>query len=283
MIKIAKESLVDIYIAFKVYLDYKRAYISVFIVFMSGIVALVFSGILFMKTVVLDNIFQLNEDLRLLIILPVLAFLFSVYFFLIAYTNTIFGLTYDIMTSGELFTEFRRSITYFKKLWPFFMIFMLPIALIILAEQFFGLFLIIQFIATNEDNRLFLLLVKIPAYSLEFLIYVLLIEIFPGITATKQLNQSMSENREILRKNFRRVLLSVGFYFLLFRIPMFVVDIARILLVSSEETLLLCNIAFLIVTLLNAVVGMPILSLVSTRIYNTTIMDQNAELILQGQ
>ncbi|MHA2247158.1 MAG: hypothetical protein ACXADY_19590 [Candidatus Hodarchaeales archaeon] len=271
-----EESKTDIRVAFKVYSEYKREYIKTFTVFLTGIIVLVFTGIFIVRFVILENVFQFDEIIRLLLLLVTLLLLCLIFFLLLSYARTTFGLTYDIMTSGELFTEFRRSITYFKKFWLYFALLTLPYALIIVMDQLFGLFSLLDLINSQEGNRISLVMIKIVVYFFDFILYISLIEIFPSIIVVKNLKQCIAENFSILSQNFRRLFFSIGIYYLVFRGPMFIVDITRILIVTSEETFLLFNMIFLIVTFINALIGLPILSLISTRIYNTTILSTEA-------
>ncbi|MFX0125451.1 MAG: hypothetical protein ACFFAE_17655 [Candidatus Hodarchaeota archaeon] len=91
------------------------------------------------------------------------------------------------------------------------------------------------------------------------------------------MKQCIAENFLILRQNLKRLFFSVGIYYLVFRGSMFIVDITRVLIVTSEEAFLLFNMIFLIFTFINVLIGLPILSLVSTRIYNTTILTTKSE------
>ena len=277
MITMLDESKTDLTVAFKVYLEYKKEYIKTFIVFLTGIIVLVFTGIFIIRFVILDNYFQFDEVIRLLLMLIILLILCLIFFLLLSYARTTFGLTYDIMTSGELFTEFRRSITYFKKYWLYFALLSLPYALILVLEQLFGLFFLLELIQSQENDRTFLFLIKIVVYSFDFMLIITLIEIFPSIIVVKQLKQCLTENFLILSQNFKRLFFSIGTYYLIFRGSMFIVDITRLLIVTSEETFLLFNMIFVIFAFLNALIGIPILSLISTRIYNTTILKTQAE------
>ncbi|MFX0182197.1 MAG: hypothetical protein ACFE95_03860 [Candidatus Hodarchaeota archaeon] len=266
------DSITDIRVAFKVYLEYKKEYIKTFIIFLTGIIVSVFTGIFIVRFVILDNYFQFDEIIRSFLMLIILVILCSIFFLLLSYARTTFGLTHDIMTSGELFTEFRRSISYFKKFWLYFVLLSLPYVLIIVMDQFFTISFLLEIIHSHERNRIGLVFLKIIFYSFDLMLCISLIEIFPSIIVVKNLKQCITENFLILRQNFKRLFFSVGAYYLIFRGSMFLVDIARILIVTSEETFLLFNIIFAIFAFINALIGLPILSLISTRIYNTTIL-----------
>jgi len=277
MITMLEESITDIKIAFKVYLEYKKEYIKTFIIFLTGIIILVFTGIFTIRFVLLENYFQFAEIIRLLLIPIILLILFLIFFLLLSYARTVFGLTYDIMTSGELFTEFRRSISYFKKFWLYFALLSLPYALIIVLEQLFSIFSLLELIQSHGGDRTFFVLIKVVVYFIDFMLNISFIEIFPSIIVVKELKKSFTENFLILSHNFSRQLFSIGIYYLLFRGTIFIVDITRILIVTSEETFLFFNLIFLIFTFINVLIGLPILSLISTRIYNTTILATEAE------
>ncbi|UCE13909.1 MAG: hypothetical protein JSV04_01725 [Candidatus Heimdallarchaeota archaeon] len=271
------ESITDLTVAFKVYLEYKKEYIKTFIVFLTGIIVLVFSGMLILRFVILDNYFQFDELIRSILMLIILLILCSIFFLLLSYARTTFGLTYDIMTSGELFTEFRRSITYFKRFWLYFVLLSLPYVLIIVLDQLFTIFILLELIQSTEDNRIFLVPIKIAVYLFDLMLYITLIEIFPSIIVVKKIRQCIIENMIILRQSLKRLFFSVGIYYLVFRGPMFIVEITRILMVTNETTFLFFNIIFAIFAFIYALIGLPILSLISTRIYNTTILKTKAE------
>ena len=271
------ESKTDIRIAFKTYLEYKKAYIKTFIVFLIGIYSLVFSGLLILRFVILKNTFQIEEILRILLTLIIPVIFCLIFFLLLSYTRTIFGLSNDIMSSGDLFTEFRRSITYFKKYWLYFALLTVPFGLIIFVEQLFSSFLLLEMIRTQEGNRLLIIGLKIIVYSIDLMLYIALIEIFPSLIEVKKLKESIKENFAILGKNFERVFVSVASYYLIFRGSMFIVDITRVILVNSEETFLLFTFIFLFSAMFNVLIGLPMLSLIATRIYNTTILNARTE------
>lgn len=277
MIRMLEESITDIRIAFRVYLEYKKEYIKTFILFLTGIIILVFTGISIIRFVLLENYFQFNEIIRL-ILMPIILLIFCLIFFLLlSYARTVFGLTFDIMTSGELFTEFRRSISYFKKFWLYFALLTLPYALIIVLEQLFSMFSLLELIQSNGGDRTFLVLIKVIVYFVDFMLNITFIEIFPSIIVVKEIKKSFTENFLILNHHFSRLFFSIGTYHLLFRGTMFIVDITRLLIVTSVETFLFFNLIFLIVTFINVLIGIPILSLISTRIYNTTILTTKTE------
>ncbi|MFX1508346.1 MAG: hypothetical protein ACFFDC_19870 [Promethearchaeota archaeon] len=270
------ESITDIKIAFKVYSEYKKTYISTFIIFLTGIIVLVFTGFFIARFVILENYFQFEKIVRLILLLLTPLILLVVFFLLLSYARTTFGLTNDIMTSGELFTEFKRTITYFKKFWLYFAVLTLPYVLIIVGDQMFTIFYLFGLIHSQENNRISIVIIKVLVYCFDLILYIALIEIFPSIIVVRNLKQCIIENFSVVRQNLKRLILSVGGYYLLFRVPMIIVDIARLLIVTSEETFLLFNMIFLIFTFINALVGLPILSLISTRIYNTTILKTKA-------
>ena len=270
------ESITDIRIAFKTYLEYKKAYILTFIMFLMGIFLLVFTGEFIFQFVILDNYFQFGELIQVILTLIILLFFCLILFLLLSYTRTIFGLSNDIITSGDLFTEFRRSITYFKKYWLYFALLTVPFGLIFI-EQLFSSFSLLEMIRLQEGNRMFFVGLKAIVYSFDLMLYVAFIEIFPSLIEVKKLRQSINENFSILRQNFKRVFVSVAFYYLIFRVPMFIVDITRILIVNSEEAFLLFNFIFLISAIFNVLIGLPFLSLIATRIYNTTILKERTE------
>ena len=276
------ESITDIRIAVKTYLEYKRAYILTFIIFLIGIFLLSFTGTSIFRFVISENYFQLEEAIRVLLTLILLLIFLLIFFSLLSYTRTIFGLSNDIITSGDLFTEFRRSISYFKKYWLYFTLLTAPYGLFIFIEQLFSSFSLLEIIRSQEGNQQFFIPLKIIVYSFDLMLFVAFIEIFPSLIEVKKLRYSIDENFLILRQNFRRVFFSVAFYYLTFRGPMFIIDITRFLIVNSEESFFLFNYIFLISAMFNVLIGLPILSLIATRIYNTTILKSRTEPFIES-
>lgn len=146
-------------------------------------------------------------------------------------------------------------------------------------DQLFGLFYLLELIHSQENNRFFIVFVKIFVFVIDLMLYISLIETLPSIIVVKNLKQCINENFAVLNQSFRRLFFSVGIYYLLFRGSMFIVDITRFLIVNSEETFLFFNLIFAFVSFVNALIGLPILSLISTRIYNTTILKSKAEIL----
>jgi len=277
IIPMLNESITDIKIAFKVYLENRKAYILTFLIFFIGIFVLVFTGMFLMLFVILGNFFQLDAIIRMILAPFILLILISTFFMLLSYVRTIFGLSNDIMTSGELFTEFKRSITYFKKFWLYFTLLSLPYVLLIVIEQIFSLFALLNMINTGEGDRTFFVWIKLFVYLLDLTLYVTLIELFPSFIEVKNVKKSIKENFTIVRQNYKRLIYSISFYYLIFRGPMLFIDITRMLLTTNLETFLGFNIIFIFFTGLSGSVGLPILSLISTRIYNTTILQSRTE------
>lgn len=277
IVPMLNESIIDIKIAFKIYLENKKEYILTFFLFLVGIFLLVITGMLLIRFVILDNLLQFEEVIRILVAPIILLILLFVFFLLLSYARTIFGLSNDIMTSGELFTEFRRSIAYFKKFWLYFAILSLPYVLIIATEQMISLFALFNIIKSGEGNRILFVGIKLSIYVLDLTLNITLIELFPSLIVVRNVKQCIRENFTIVRQNYQRMIYSITSYYLIFRGPMFLVDMTRMLLVTSLDSLLLFNLLFLVFTVMNVLVGFPILSLISTRIYNTTILKRKLE------
>ena len=158
----------------------------------------------------------------------------------------------------------------------YFAVLTLPYVLIIVADQMFTLFYLLDLIYSQGNNHVSVVIIKVLVYFFDLVLYITLIEIFPSIIVVRNLKQCFIKNFSVVNQYLKRLILSVGLYYLLFRVPMIIVDIARFLITTSEETFLLFNMIFLIFSFIYALIGLPILSLISTRIYNTTISKTKA-------
>lgn len=179
-----------------------------------------------------------------------------------------FGLAHDIMTSGFMYTEFKKSFTYFWRYWWQYLILNFLISL-------FSPFSLLSFWTPPASISLPLisLLINIIIFSIiHFMLFMLVIATFPSITHQGSLFKSFFESFRILKKDFKRVIKTWGFFYILFYIPSYILIIP---LYFSINTYLG---TFLLIVILGAIIGTvmflyligsPLMALISTRIYNS--------------
>ncbi|MFX1255524.1 MAG: hypothetical protein ACFFCZ_28230 [Promethearchaeota archaeon] len=264
-----KESFNDILISLQVYKENYKAFIAVFIVVIIGLIlSLTITLFLLYGLIWAENAISFEPIIEIILIVLILLFIVMVFLVFIAFKSTLYGLSYDIMSSGDLFTKFTHSFSYFRRYWWQYAIISVIFAIPIFIGQVISFIIIL-----NQGIDPSIGLFKIGLYIVEFFSLVFLVEIYPSITAQGRFLQSISENIRIVKLNFRRILISISIYFLLFRIIIILGDLARLILVTNVEQLLIFNMIFLVIAIADGIIGTPVLSIITTRIYNTTELE----------
>ncbi|WP_371804990.1 hypothetical protein [Candidatus Lokiarchaeum ossiferum] len=205
---------------------------------------------------------EIAEPLVILMLLP--GFLISIWLFQTMLTCQ-YGLAFDIMSSGDMFAEFKGSFSYFKRFWWQYPL----LSLIFTLSGFFTQFdLPIKFFITEVN-------VQIMLYTpLTYCLTVLFIEIFPSLTSSSNLKASFKENFLILKQNPKRLLATWGIFYIIFQfIPSIVIFIISLLsnLLFEELITIIIFITLIVVMLFwMFVIGYPVMTLIATRIYNST-------------
>jgi len=177
------------------------------------------------------------------------------------FLNCQFGLAYDIMSSGDMFAEFKSSFSYFKRFW-----WQYPVLtfLLLLPHPIFAVFTNRRSgppISTFDSGSLSIAFLQLILF---LLLVVLFVEIFPSLTAHGRFKDSFIENFRIVKHNWRRLATTWGVYALIFLSPGFLIGMLSIWLEPSLWLFIVGMIYFLLLS----VFGFPMLSLVSTGIYN---------------
>lgn len=200
-------------------------------------------------------------------------FTFIIIFFsliiLFAFLNCQNGLAYDIMSSGEMFAEFKSSFTYFRRYW--WQYFLLTI--LILMGGFWGR--IIFDFSNNPMNSSQIITLDalqigriIILFLLFFIWFVIFINTLPSITAQGSLKHCFIESYRILRKNAKRLFITWGFFFLIFIVPPFTIIIIIITFLPSLLSTFFILVLLGLSVLFLVIIGFPMLSLIATGIYN---------------
>ena len=192
-----------------------------------------------------------------------------------AFISSTYGLSHDIILSGDQFTEFEQSFTYFKRHFFYYILLSVLILWIPIAFEldfhFHNFFEVLPSIRTNEAE---LILDAFSIYLVQYLLFVLLNLTLPSITARGKLISAFKENFSILIKNPKRIIASWGIFFIIFSLPSYIFLIISFMLVTFFLPTIFFNhlmgIILFILILSSVILGYPIMSLIATRIYATT-------------
>ena len=178
-----------------------------------------------------------------------------------------YGLAYDIFSSGDMFTEFKNSFSYFKKYWWQY--------ILLTFINGFDVFILDRRFVQSPENENFVLSPYIRI-SIRFVFSFVLIVIFtstlPSVTAQGNLIRSFKESFRILKRDFKRLLLTWGLFYLLFIAPLFIASlilVSLVPLVKGTYWLILIFTVILLLYIYKFFVGFPMMALIATRIYNT--------------
>ena len=203
-------------------------------------------------------------------------FFFGIIFFL-AFLNCQFGLAYDIISSGDMFAEFKGSFTYFKRNWlPYSL---LPFLLVWLHSIFQGIriiWIILIGDVTNiraEINEFELL----RSFIIGFIFFVLLISTLPSVTASSgnskigRIKRGFIENFRLVKRRPKRLFSTLGLFYLIFYLPSTIISLFIILFYDSligSIWLLIILFVYALLLLIGLLIGTPISTLITTRIYS---------------
>lgn len=189
-----------------------------------------------------------------------------------AFISSTYGLSHDIILSGDQFTEFEKSFTYFRRhffsyIFLSIIILWIPIAFE-LNFHFHNFFEVIPNFRTNEFT---LLIDAFEIYLFQYVLFVLFNLTLPSITAEGKFISSFKENFRLLFKYPKRIIISWGIFFIMFSLPSYIFLLLVIFVVRFIfPSLIILGLILLILVLSSVILGYPIMSLVATRIYATT-------------
>lgn len=253
------KSVEDFQLGLQVFEDNLRAYISVVLFVIAGSFGILLLGLAVLGFVVIIEIigFDLTDNARLLIFFLIgLLFLLAilVVFVFSAFNATLYGLSYDIMSSGNLYTEFRNAFIHFRKHWLAYIVISIPMLSVSMVYQYF----------TKEQLISYILFMFIDFLSIMYFTGLL-----TSITAKGQFFHSFIESFTLLKNDFKRIALTIGIYFLIFRTPYIIAVYISKLGLTINSIILLLLAGNFILMLFASLIGSPILSILATRIYNT--------------
>ncbi|UYP48707.1 hypothetical protein NEF87_004992 [Candidatus Lokiarchaeum ossiferum] len=186
------------------------------------------------------------------------------------FLNCQFGLAHEIMSSGEMYAEFKSSFGYFKKNWWQYPILNFTIMAI-------GGMLPMSFrleIYQNIESSFFTFLYLFVQCMVFFLWFITFISTLPSITFQCNFRHAFIESFRIIKNNFRRLVSTWGVFFTIFILPGLLVTI----LTSVYFTwwILTLNIIYI---LWLSLIGFPLMSLLATGLYKNVKLERFKPLI----
>ena len=268
------EALVDLKLSLSLYKTNFKAFLSVQLI--SVIVFLIFQPQPWDIVVIFVNDSQPN-DFAWLLILDSIRFLIGL-IVLSVFFGCSFGLSYDIMSSGNLFTKFMGLFHYFRRYWWQYIIlfFLLSFGPLVYGRIISSiLWHPVLEPETLPYNVFSFAMINITQCIFNLFWMSLFIQMYPSLTARGGIKQAFSENFYLLRRNWKRIFISLLFFFLIFIVPWIIVDIIEyfifLLLIPSFSIFwqLWIYVHYFAQTTFYFFLEIPILALISTRIYNS--------------
>jgi hypothetical protein len=234
---------------------------------MTGILVLIFvlSPGLELSDLVFDRARDLDITIRVWIILPILAYLAMVGFL---YCQ--FGLAYDIFTSGDMFTEFKKAFSYFKEHWWKYIL-----LIFVIGFSFFIPDHIMQKrieLSPWASLGSIVIVLEVIRYLLIFIVLVVFSNTLPSVTAQGNLKNSFKESFRIVKKEWKRLLKTWGIYSLIFIAPSLIMSGVLQLtypVLGGTVWIEVIRVISIILQIYKLFIGFPMLALVATRIYNS--------------
>lgn len=257
------QSFEDVRISLQVFRDNFSAYFAVMAFIIGSLFIITTIGLGFTVLATLMRFFgiSLPDDARvlLLIVIALLTFFFLIIaIFFSAFNGTLYGLSYDIMSSGDLYTEFKHAFSYFRKFWMRYLVISM-ISLIVTASYYLILL-------PGDQTVLFLLIIIVDYFSLLYIT-----GLYTSVTAKGSLIRALNESGNLLKKDFKRIALTLGIYYIIFRAPYILFFSVLKLTITTDSNLpiIILGIIVMMIMSLTSFIGTPILTIFATRIYNT--------------
>ncbi len=292
------ETKLDFKISWKLFKENWKAFLSTLL--FSGLCLLLISAVMFIFAHFIPN-FLAPDIFRGLVPFSsrVGAFLSSFFIILIgvlvffAFLGCQYGLSFDIMSSGDQFAEFKGSFTYFRRhsLAYSLLTILISWGVFTIAQRgpFFSPESAIPFPLFGMSPsfgppRPEMGIIQFVMFVLYFFWFLIFINTLPSITAQghnkdnvglsgiKKFKNSFVESFRIFKKCPKRLLMTWGLFFLIFIIPLNVlILIANLLNNPFGPTIILeilkRTIQALWITFI--LIGTPVMALLATRIYNS--------------
>ncbi len=288
------ETKLDFKLSWKLLKENWKAFFSTILFagfFLILLIVILFIIAHFIPNFFIPNIIQDFTNLltRLIYFLSFFIIILLVIFIFFAFLSCQYGLAYDIMSSGDMFAEFKGSFTYFRRHWWQYSILMILIS--------WGIFipgrdpmpppnrpfpnLLFYVFVENDISSITRDIIGIIIYFILFLIF---INTIPSVTARghgkgngklagfKNFKNSFNESFRIFRNYPKRLITTWGIFFLIFFIPLITgITISRLMFQPFVVSPLLqiLRLSNTILWFIFIFIGTPMMSLLATRIYNS--------------
>ncbi|MHA1304964.1 MAG: hypothetical protein ACTSQE_08220 [Candidatus Heimdallarchaeaceae archaeon] len=194
------------------------------------------------------------------------------YVVLIGFMNCQYGLAYDILSSGDMFAEFKSSFTYFKRHWWQYILLAFIIGISMFIPDRRIVFPLPSAINPPKGSPIFVIIFRTTQFILSWLFLVVFSNTLPSVTAQGNFINSFKESFAILKKYPIRLIRTWGVFFLIFQFPLMSTSIIFIALIPIIKGTIWIKIlaGFILVLYLYVIfIGLPMMSLIATRIYNS--------------
>jgi hypothetical protein len=263
-------SIMDLKISWKIYKANAKPFIGYSFFAFLGSFFFTFLLSLFVFYLVISIYVELQLEVTLeMIYIIALVFAVPTLFLSFALMGSVYGLAYDILSSGDEFAEIKGAFTYFKRYgWQYCVLTLLSAGI----NLFFSIFRNYLFDGLFFDNIVLHILCLIGIYFLSNCWTLLFCMSFPSLTAHGSLKKAIKESVALFKTNTSRIFKSVFMWFFFFSLP---VIIALELVQYYEPIWDISNLSLLIiftavVYIIDIAIGNPIYVLMLTRIYNTS-------------
>lgn len=242
----------EVGLAWEMYKDHYKPFILVFLISVSFPTFTIFLGLAVNALVLIAQ----PPAYTYLVLMVTVTVLIGLIFIFTAFQACQYGLSYEIIASGDLFTEFRTALGYFKRYWWKYA---LVAALVTLPSLFFN-----SLQQTTFEGKIASLLVELMAQTL-------FITTFPALTVRGSLTQAIKENFVVLRKRWVDVGIICLLFYLAFRLPLSIIE-SLFLIFSidfdlSDPLVLFLGFIYVTILVITGIVGQGVRSLVLTKIY----------------
>ncbi len=248
------ESVKDIKISWILFKNNIRAFFAteIFAAASAFMIMAIFFTILFLLDIKNDNLF---------IIAASTVFISVIIIFNVFLTSQ-FGLAYDILSSGNMYAEFKGAFVYFRKSWWRYLLYILMFNLVQPSTY-------IPVYSQHGNNIDISVTYYFIGFIIDFLGYILLINILPGISNHNSLKLAIHENFKLLSKYPKRIFITWSIFYIIFEIPYIIFRTTEFFGNKPDENI---NLAFFIPMMLIAIlvemIKFPLSALISTRLYN---------------
>ncbi|MHA1818890.1 MAG: hypothetical protein ACTSU2_07965 [Promethearchaeota archaeon] len=218
---------------------------------------------------------QVNIDEIGLIIIGFfrLIILFLVILFLQTFLSCQYGLAYDIMSSGDMFAEFKSAFHYYNELWWQYVVLSLFLTIPTLALSIFRVNYGEQIFIFQDPNAILIVILQVFISITWQYLWILL---FPAATSRHSLRKAFKENIYIIKHNFPRVFKTFFIFFSIFELPSIILAFFLVKKITINGVIdlqfIVIAIILIILIIVSGLIGTPIKTLLVTRIYNSIIL-----------